>query len=105
MVNPLEPFKQVLCTDSSDLINGLQTEREDILSSVVNQTLNNEGLSHIKYEDVNFDINVSAKESVESVANEYYEHNDTSTIPNEYEVINFVLSYPELLNIDIMIHE
>lgn len=104
MVKPTEPFENVF-ENSSDLIKGLETEREDIISLLVTDILESEGLSHVRYQDVDFGIHVDSKKSIETIADNYYERNDTSKIPNENEVIDFLLSYPELLNIHIVIYD
>ena len=104
MVKPIEPFENVF-ENTSDLIKGLETEREDIISLLVTDILESEGLSHVHYQDVDFGIHVDSKKSIEDIADNYYERNDTSKIPNENEVIDFLLSYPELLNIHIVIYD
>ena len=105
MVKPIDPFENVFYINSFGLRKSLETEREDIISLLVTDILENEGLSHIRYQDVDFRIRVDSKQSIEAIADNYYERNNTSKIPEEDEVIDFLLSYPELLDISIVIYD
>lgn len=105
MVKPIDPFENVFYINSFGLRKSLETEREDIISLLVTDILESEGLSHVRYQDVNFNIRVDSKQSIEAIADNYYERNNTSKIPEEDEVIDFLLSYPELLDISIIIYD
>lgn len=105
MVKPIDPFENVFYINSFGLRKSLETEREDIISLLVTDILESEGLSHVRYQDVDFSIRVDSKQSIEAIADNYYERNNTSKIPEEDEVIDFLLSYPELLDISIVIYD
>lgn len=105
MVKPIDPFENVFYINSFGLRKSLETEREDIISLLVTDILESEGLSHVRYQDVDFKIRVDSKQSIEAIADNYYERNNTSKIPEEDEVIDFLLSYPELLDISIVIYD
>ena len=105
MVKPIDPFENVFYINSFGLRKSLETEREDIISLLVTDILESEGLSHVRYQDVDFRIRVDSKQSIEAIADNYYERNNTSKIPEEDEVIDFLLSYPELLDISIVIYD
>lgn len=105
MVKPIDPFENVFYINSFGLRKSLETEREDIISLLVTEVLESEGLSHVRYQDVDFRIHVNPKQSIEAIADNYYERNNTSKIPEEDEVIDFLLSYPELLDISIVIYD